>query len=160
MVGMCLREMRMLQTTLKSVEAAEALLVDIRNELAELRSKRKILCICGKSHEIRKLNLVVTHWYHEPNSCIEGDYWSEGEWRFACPVNGALNRILFDDYSVDYAQRQTVGVAAEPTFKSIYRNLFASCKDTHEHQDPPAYNNYDVDRHRKRFELPESGGCS
>ncbi len=63
---------------------------------------------------------------------------------------------MFDDYGVDYDKRQTVGIAAEPTFKVIYRGLFASRRSTYDHENPSAYNNYDVDKHRSRFDLPEN----
>jgi hypothetical protein len=138
-----------------AVDEARAALVAAEGKLAAVRGRRRILCSCGKQHAIRELGLIVTHWYVEPYSCAGGDYWREGEWQFLCPVDGMRNRFLFDDYGVDHEKRGIVGVAAEPTFKSIYRRLFVSSISTYETDCPyPFYNNYYVDRHRERFELP------
>lgn len=141
-----------------AVEKARVALADAEAALREVRKRRTILCSCGKRHAIGKLALIVTHWYVQPHGCTEGDYWNEGEWRFVCPTTNVQNRLLFDDYVVEYEKRSHVGVAAEPTFKSIYRGLFASSKDVREHSrergETATFNNYDVDKHRARFELP------
>lgn len=139
-----------------AVDEARAKLATAESELRAVRARRKILCACGKRHAIGKLKLLVTHWYTAPHGCTGGDYWNEGEWQFACPVNDtARNRLLFDDYGVEYDKRSVVGVAAEPTFKSIYRGLFASSANVYD-DDAGAnfYNNYYADQHREQFELP------
>lgn len=119
------------------------------------RANRKILCCCGKMHAIKALDLIVTHFYIEPHGCIGGDYWKEGEWNFVC-LEGINNRLLFDDYGVDWQKRETVGIAAEPTFKRLYHGLFKSLVDEHKvYSDRPNNINYYVNNNRKRFELPE-----
>ena len=134
-----------------AVESAKLTLKDAEHQLAEHRSRRKIFCLgCKKLYEIRKLKLIVTHWSSDHND----DCWKEGEWRFACPKDGALNRLLFRNFSVDYTKRNDIGVAAEPTFKHIYRDLFISRTNTYDRDDPAAWNNYYVDDNRERFELP------
>jgi len=113
-----------------------------------------IKCCCGKMHAIKNLDLIVTHFYISPYSCSGGDYWKEGEWNFGGPC-GVRNRLLFNDYGVDWQQRGTVGEAAEPTFKNLYRYLFKSTYDEHKEGPHGGQNNYYVDKHRRRFELPE-----
>lgn len=142
---------------ISAVENARSALHKAEADLTEVRQRRKILCSCGKRHAIGKLDLLVTHWYVEPYSCAGGDYWKEGEWQFICPVDGTRNRILFDDWSVDYEKRERIGVAAGPTFKNIYRGLFASSRvvrDDDGYKKSPWKNNYFVDQHRAAFELP------
>jgi len=113
------------------------------------------LCCCGKYHAIKTLDLIVTHWYVRPHGCSGGDYWNEGEWNFICP-EGVNNRLLFNDYDVDYTKRDDHKVAAEPAFKRLYRGLFKSSTDEHkEHSGRPNNINNYVDDNRKRFELPE-----
>lgn len=146
------------EQVIANVEQARQALVKAQVELHIVRSQRKILCSCGKRHSIAKLEVLVTHWYHEPHGCTGGDYWSEGEWQFVCPVDGTRNRLMFDDYRVEYEKRDSIGIAAEPTFKSIYRGLFAKSRDVYKDDDRSVahYNNYYVDRHREQFELPRS----
>ncbi len=121
----------------------------------KIRKNRTILCSCGKRHKIAKLELIITYWYEEPRGCTGGDYWNEGEWQFLCPKDRCRNRLLFNDYDMAYDKQYCVGVAAEPTFKSLYKNLFASTISLYEkHTDYNFYNNYFVDKHRKYFELP------
>lgn len=138
---------------LAAVTAAKKTLAIAESGLRGVRSRRQILCSCGKRHPINKLELLVTHWYIEPHGCTEGDYWKEGEWQFVCPVTKTRNRLLFDDYDVPWDQRDRVG--AEISFMDLYRSLFKSKRDTYRDDETgPTYNNYDVDRNRKRFELP------
>lgn len=136
-----------------SVEKAERALARAIKARDIVRARRQILCRCGKRHAIGKLQLIITHDYQEPHGCSGGDYWSEGEWQFECPDGGGRNRILFDDYDVEYELRDRVGVAARPTFQRIYRALFASKIDEYSRHSH-GWNNYYVDRHRARFELP------
>lgn len=136
-----------LKQALDAVEQARAALAKAENDLRELRKRRKILCSCGKMHEIGKLALLVTHWHDD-------DYWIEGEWRFVCPTTSVRNRLLFNDYNVEYNRRQEVSVAAEPTFKNIYHGLFAKREDVYEKKGGDLYYNCYVDEHRERFELP------
>lgn len=141
-----------------AVERARTQLAEAHTALNEKRKRRKIACGgCTKLHAIGKLELLITHFYIQPQGCSEGDYWLEGEWQFVCPLTCARNRLLFDDYNVRYEDRDKIYIAAEPTFKMIYRGLFASRRDIHKDDDPskPHCNNYYVDEHRKRFELPE-----
>lgn len=139
----------------KVAEAKENLVLAQRRLMAS-RSRRKILCSCGESHPINQLELIVTHWYVEPSGCSGGDYWNEGEWQFLCPGFGMRNRLMFDDYDVDYDSRNDSLVAAEPAFKAIYRSLFSSRSDSYDHGNIAGdfYNNRYVDEHRKLFELP------
>lgn len=143
---------------MKAVEAARAALATAEAALNEERRSRLILCRCGEMHAIRDLHLIIKHWYTEPHGCTGGDYWTEGEWRFVCPVTSVENRLLFDDYNVEHEKRQTVGVAAQPTFKNLYRGLFASSEDRYK-DDSRGYrdNNFYVDENREYFELPLKG---
>lgn len=122
--------------------------------LREHRRRRQVACVCGTSHAIGDLAVIITHWYTQPQGCMEGDYWSEGEWHFVCPTTGQRNRILFDDASVDWRDRNTFGIAGAPSFKRLYRGLFASQTDEHLHDGPGGANNYDIDQRRDEFELP------
>lgn len=137
------------------IKNAQETLARAEKDLRDVRARRTILCSCGKHHAIGKLALIVTHWYTPPHGCSGGAYWNEGEWQFTCPISGRRNRFLFSDFGVEYDKRDVVGVAAEPTFKSIYRGLFAAKADDYDNTPAPAYNNYYVDEHRKKFELPE-----
>lgn len=139
------------------VDRARAALAKAETNLGDVRKRRKIGCSCGKKHAIGTLELLITHWYVSPYGCTDGDYWNEGEWQFVCPSSGARNRLMFDDYSVKYEDRGKVSVAAEPTFKRIYRGLFASRRDVYKDDDPTKlhFNNDYVDNRRKLFELPE-----
>lgn len=140
---------------IKAVKSARDTLAKAENDLREIRKRRAILCACEKKHAIGKLELLVTHWYTRPSGCTDGDYWTEGEWQFVCPVDGMRNRFMFDDYKVEYEKRGHVGVAAEPTFKTIYRGLFASSRDVYDKSEGGGnFNNYYVDKNRKKFELP------
>lgn len=137
------------------VEKAEQALVAARENLNDVRRNRSILCSCSSFHKICELELIVTHWYVEPYSCTEGDYWVEGEWNFMCPDTGMRNRLHFDDYMVAYDQRDRAGIAAEPTFKQIYRRLFKSSRSVHEHYiKGNFYENRFIDSQRELFELP------
>lgn len=151
-----------------AIAATEAQLAELRAQKRSDRASRTIFCACGEAHAIKDLTVRVTHWYTEPHGCTDGDYWTEGEWQFLCPGSksepplapkGAINRILFDDWGVDYKQRDTIGVAAEPTFKSLYRHLFKERVEVHDRNRVPhdSYwvNNRYVDDHRAAFELPE-----
>lgn len=147
----------MTSAALKRVEAAKAQLREAERALDDARARRRIKCACGRSHAIRDLDLIVTHYYIEPYGCTSGDYWLEGEWNFVCR-NGVRNRLLFNDYSVEYDQRHTVGVAAGATFKRLYRYAFKSSVDEHKERwecSQPSHINCYVDEHRKRFELPQ-----
>ena len=143
-------------SALAKVKAAQKALDKAQAGLRAERASRLILCSCGKRHRINSLTLIVTHWYVEPHGCTGGDYWREGEWQFECPATKLRNRLMFNDWKVEYEKRQTAGVAAEPTFKALYRGLFAERRDVYERDDErvPSFNNYYVDKNRKRFELP------
>jgi hypothetical protein len=149
---------------LAAVKRAEKRLAEAEAALRQVRARRALPCECGcgNSYAIGELKLRVTHWYVEPHGCTGGDYWQEGEWQFVCPTSGALNRLLFHDYSVEYSKRHTVGVAAEPTFKRLYRDLFASYIEVHERRESgqPMYNNFCVDQQRDYYELPAPPGES
>lgn len=138
-------------TTVKRLEEA---LEKAKKGLEAKRASRRILCCCGKKHAIKDLHLIKKHRYVEPYSCSGGDYYVEGEFNFVGPC-GVRNRLLFDDYSVDWRERNKIGVAAKPTFKHLYRHLFKSSED--EYGDKSRVNNVNeyVDGHRKYFELPE-----
>lgn len=139
----------------KAVEEAEQILALAKKDLNDVRRNRSILCSCSYFHKICDLELIVTHWCTEPHGCTGGDYWLEGEWNFICPDTDVRNRLLFNDYVVDYDQRNRAGVAAEPTFKQIYRHLFKSLKNVYEsYPQGDFYNNYFVDSQRELFELP------
>jgi hypothetical protein len=141
----------------KTIKDAEETIASTRSWIREKRSNRLILCSCGKRHAINKLELLVTHWYVEPYSCSGGDYWKEGEWRFSCPATGVRNRLMFDDYDLDWKDRDRVG--AEVCFKNIYRGLFKNSHNTYRDDETgKTYNNYNVDRNRERFELPAKRG--
>lgn len=145
----------------RTVAAARAVLAKAEADLQEERRRRTILCSCGKRHAIGKLHLLITTYYHEPHGCSGGDYRTESEWQFVCPTTKVRNRLLFDDWGLPYEQRQTLK-AAEPSFKSIYRGLFASSETVYDGQGDwdktPWTNNHYVDQHRERFELPAKTG--
>lgn len=137
---------------LNRLDSAQAELAAAHLAVDAMRARRKIECGCGKRHAIGKLALIVTHWYTGPRGCTGGDYWNEGEWQFVCPTSGQINRIMFDDYDLDWKQHGST----EAAFKRIYRGLFASRVDSYESKTDrrPSFNNRSVDRDRKRFELP------
>lgn len=139
---------------LADVARADSALRVMQARLDAHRQARTIACACGGAHPIGELALIVTHYYHEPHGCTDGDYWSEGDWVFRCPQTGVRNLLCFDDFAVPYPDRGRVGVAAEPTFKALYRYRFASRVDEHLRVDPPTYRCYDVDNRRDDFELP------
>lgn len=140
-----------------SVEKQQAIAEKALAKISSIRKRRKIVCSCGDAHAICELELLVTHWYVEPHGCSGGDYWREGEWQFTCLKDGTRNRLLFmDDYKIAYEKRERIGEAAQPTFKHIYRGLFKSRKDVHERNETYSFvNNYYVDKHRAKFELPQ-----
>jgi hypothetical protein len=139
---------------LKRVRNAQAELARAMDNLQEIRKRRRIQCSCKSYHRICDLTLRITHYYNEPHGCTGGDYWSEGEWQFLCPKTGDINRLLFHDEQVDWKERDKIGVAAAPTFKHIYRNLFGACVKVHERGAQPGFFNFYVDQHRRMFELP------
>ena len=146
---------RLTKQALAVVARTRAKLTAAETALRDIRARRTILCACGALHVIGELTLRVTHWYVEPHGCTGGDYWNEGEWQFICPVNGWFNRLLFQDYHVKYDEQHKIGVAAESTFKHLYRGRFASSVDVHErHSTGATYNNYYVDQRRDYYELP------
>lgn len=137
------------------IACLDAALIEAKQELTRLRQRRRILCCCGNYHAIKDLDLIITHWYHEPHGCTEGDYWSEGEWNFIGPC-GARNRLMFNDFDVPYEERKLM--TAEHAFKELYRGLFKSTKNEHDNVHESRVltraNDY-VDHNRGRFELPE-----
>lgn len=150
------------EKALEAVERARAELARAEAALRDIRARRMILCGCGATHAIGELRLRVQYWYEGPHGCTGGDQWHEGEWQFVCPVDGVVERLLFDDCGVEYFNRRKIGIAAEPTFKHLYVGLFASRVEVRQHRSgaEPWRNNYYVDRHRDYFELPaRSGGC-
>lgn len=141
------KEVRAVERIFKALSKAQA-------DLTAKRAQRELKCCCGASHAINTLELLVTHWYTEPHGCTGGDYWSEGEFEFVCPTSSARNRLMFNDFDVDYKRRGSDG--AEPAFKRLYRSLFASRRDTYR-EDPGVrwINNEYADKNRAYFELPE-----
>lgn len=142
------------------VAQAEAALKAARADRDFMRARRRITCACscGKAYAIGRLHLIVTHFYIEPHGCTGGDYWKEGEWQFVCPTSGIINRLLFDDYHVDWKKRDCIDIAAEPTFKHLYpRHLWGSFEKVHNRAIARDcwINCFDVDLSRRRFELPE-----
>lgn len=145
---------------LVEVAKAKAALKQAEERLDRVRAHRRVLCSCGKKHPLAALTLLITHFYIQPYGCTEGDYWKEGEWQFVCPTTNVRNRILFDDYAVNWKQRDVIGVSAEATFKHLYYALFAQRHQMYgEGTNPsPTFNNYFIDQHRKHFELPARPG--
>ena len=141
----------------KAVAAARAQLAKAEEALVQERRRRRILCSCGKYHAIGDLDLLQTHFYIEPHGCTGGDYWKEGELQFVCPKEGTRNRLLFDDYHLDWREHGSTALA----FSCAYKRLFKSVRDVHDGstwegdwEKTPWHNNYYVDQHRERFELP------
>ena len=134
----------------KAVADAREALASAEVALAEERSRRTILCSCGKRHKIKDLELLQTHWYVEPHGCTGGDYWNEGEVQFICPMGGTRNRVMFDDNHLHWSERGRTALA----FAGLYKRLFKSVADVYARDESPFYNNYYVDQHRERFELP------
>lgn len=134
------------------LKQAQAALAEAETRYRYQLSNKTILCACGKSHAIRNLDLIVTHWYVQPHGCTDGDYWVEGEWDFVCP-KGVRNRLLFDDYDIPWRVRDTTE-SAEQGFKRIHGALFKTKVDEHNGPDK-GKNNYYVDQHRKKFGLRE-----
>ena len=91
---------------LATVHALQAELEKAEKDLADRRASRRILCRCGKKHAIKDLHLIKTNWYVGSYSCSGGDYYDEGEFNFVGPC-GVRNRLLFDDYSVDWRSGRT-----------------------------------------------------
>lgn len=120
------------------------------------RGERRIACWCGCGlfYAIRALALIIDHWHVPPRGCCEGDYWAENEWQFRCPTSGVVNRILFNDWDVLYEDREKVGVAAAPTFRSLYpRSIWFSFENAYDEK-YETVNNYHADGERERFGLP------
>lgn len=137
------------------VKSIEKKLSNAVSRLKTKRANQQIKCCCGKYHAVKNCALIVTHWYVKPYSCSGGDYWVSGEWNFIGPC-GVRNRLLFDDYGVEYNKRDEIGIAAEPTFKYNYpAELWRSIENEYgDKSDTNNINKY-VDNHRKRFGLPE-----
>ena len=139
----------------QAVREAEQALARARDRLRSERARRHIRCACGAPQAVRDFHLIVTHYYIGAHGCTGGDYWSEGEWNIVGPC-GQNNRLLFDDYGVDWRRKHDVGVGVEATFKHLYRELFRSTEQEHRGSNPRPNNICDyVDRNRARFELPE-----
>lgn len=139
----------------RCVEDAQRNLERAAADLHEHRARRRIHCLsCDKHHSIKELELLVIHRYVEPHGCTDGDYWTPCEWRFACPVDGSHNRIMFHDWDVPYENRGKAGIAARPTFEQFYRDCFRARRDVKERHPLAGHNNDYVDQHRERFELP------
>ena len=145
------------------VETLDKQLENINNEekvihklIDERNKKREINCeSCDKSHKIKDLTLIQTHWYKEPRGHNEGAYWNEGEMQFICPETNVINRFLFDNYDVPYEKRELYENNPEEQFKRLYKHLFKEVLDRHEKTEDQSLNNYYVDENRKKFGLVE-----
>lgn len=48
---------------------------------------------CSQLSRVGDLTYIQTHWYVSPHGCSGGDYWKQGEGRWACPECGHENRL-------------------------------------------------------------------
>lgn len=48
---------------------------------------------CGAEFAPIEATYVRTHWYTQPYSCTEGDYWNVGDGEVICPKCGAWTRL-------------------------------------------------------------------
>lgn len=142
---------------LRAVQDAEEALAAAREKLRLARGRRRIACACGRTHALGTLDALIIMHYVEPHGCTGGDYWSQGIWAFVCPVTGNYHRFYFNDFDQDWQERSKIGVAAEPTFKGLYLDVFKSVRDAYPSDlktiAQGKCNDY-IDRNRERFELP------
>lgn len=142
---------------LDRIANCESHLETLNRMLATARSKRLMKCpACGRSHQIRKLDLIQTEWYTPPSGCTGGDYWNDGEMQFVCPATAARVRILFNNHDVPWGERNVFANDPQEQFRRMYRELFKSFTRIRDDElKGPWINSHDVDNNRKRYELVE-----
>lgn len=131
----------------------------IGEKIDERNSRRKIKCqSCEKSHPIRTLILIQTHWETEMHGCCGGGNIREGEIQFICPDTKVKNRLLFDNNEIPWEERQEYETNPEAQFKSKYKSLFKEVVENYDERiSGPWVNNYDIDENRKKFGLVAKG---
>jgi hypothetical protein len=130
---------------------------ELLQKIEEQNKRKKIPCkCCNKNHSIYKLTAIQTYWYVEPSGCTDGGYWREGEMQFICPLSNIRNRILFDNYDVEWHLRDKYDFSPELQFKGGFRKLFKEVTKYYDKNGRYQFvNNYYVDQHRKKFGLCE-----
>jgi len=143
---------------IQEIRRQEQITSDLQDKLEEAKAKLSIKCeSCKKFHRIKDLVVIQTHWYTSPYGCTGGDYWSQGELHFICPVTKVRNRIMFDNYDVEWRERQEFKHNPDKQFNRYYKDLFKEVLKEFDN-DMGKYindNNYYVDENRKKFDLVE-----
>jgi hypothetical protein len=141
-----------LQNKLHSLRTSEA---EINSEIKELRANKTIKCLCGKYHKIKDMDIIIPQRWHRGYSYEDG--YNEDVGLFAvCAKNPELaNRLLFDDYSIDYYKRDVYKYNAKMQFATLYQHLFKSIVRIDEDKVPYKRwgNNEYIDKNHKKFEI-------
>lgn len=85
-----------LQALRLQMEAINRQKVEKQAEIDEALKRVYVVCDnngCKKKSRIGGLTYVQTHWYVEPYSCSEGDYWKQSQGMFVCPHCERVNRL-------------------------------------------------------------------
>ena len=131
-------------------------LEQINHELNALRGNQTIKCICGKSHKIAEMDLIIPQKW-QSNRGYEDGYNYDGDLHAICTHESTLaNRLVFETrYDIDYSLRSDPRFNAGMQFKQLYTNLFKSvtrpdeCDVTFTRWG----NNTYIDDHHKKFEI-------
>lgn len=129
----------------------------LENKKIKLRKNQSFKCGCGVSHQFKNCVVVRTHWYVQPYSCSGGDYWNEGKFHIICPDTGNHNRMLFDTYDVEWSERKKYENDPEEQFRRLYiwTKCFKAVEEMHDDKQYSFWNNYHLDKNRKRYSLVE-----
>lgn len=81
----------------QEIQAATALITNLKKELNETIAQDYVVCRkCEMGSKLKETVYIQTHWYVRPYSCTGGDYWNSGEGQFLCPKCNTRNRLLSD----------------------------------------------------------------
>lgn len=124
--------------------------------LADQRSRKTFMCVCGARHAIRRCDALLDHWYQK------GQGYEDGQWTPAClyvvcPVTDVKNRLLFDTSKVDYSRCQHYDWSAEKQFIRLYSRLFKTYTLDYKTDKRVWTNNFYFDQNRKKFGLKIEG---
>jgi hypothetical protein len=121
------------------------------------RSRMFFECGCGRKHQIKTCEIIQTFWYQSPHGCMGGDYWVPGELQIICPDTDHKNRLMFDNYDVEWSQRNDYDYSAEEQFKYMYRHLFKNVILDYNKDKRKFWNNSYFDDNHQKFGLNVKG---
>ncbi len=142
----------------KELDFLDSKQFELLEDLEEARGNLTIRCNCGGYHKIRQMKAIQDYYYVEPHGCTGGDYWSQTTLSFLCPKDESYEqRMLFDNYDVEYELRSHFDHNPEMQFKRWYKELFREVVDGRdkEYDRMNFINSYYVDKNRKKFGLVE-----